>query len=203
MTFPSILVYGPDQIQIKTKINELCQNIGNEVSPNNPDIFQFTDYTIAAVRQLKKFLSQKPFSHPNKIVIIESAESLLVESQNALLKMLEEPGENNFFILGSSHYHRLLPTVISRCHLIKLTSKVPNNFDLLRSTDNLADNLAKADGIVGDVTFFKQQLFAYHQELIQNPSPQLNQKIKTIIKCLDMLDHHVDPKSVLDFFLLS
>lgn len=54
-------------------------------------------------------------SHGNaKLVILESAETLHESSSNILLKILEEPPENVFFIFLTTHVSSLLPTIVSR-----------------------------------------------------------------------------------------
>ena len=83
---PSTLFISSDTAQIDVYINQLCQQLENKISLNNPDIFiinQNTGWTIDLARQIKNFISQKPFNHPNKIVIIYQADNLNIESQNA------------------------------------------------------------------------------------------------------------------------
>lgn len=57
-----------------------------------------------------------------KILIINPADSLLVAASNALLKSLEEPTDRCLFILLSENSERLLPTIRSRCHVIRFTT---------------------------------------------------------------------------------
>ena len=98
--FPSTLFTSTDSHLIQTNIDKICQQLNNEINPNNPDIFiinETTGWAIESVRLLKKWLSQKPFNHKNKIIIIYQVDQFSLESQNALLKSLEEPGDNNYF----------------------------------------------------------------------------------------------------------
>ena len=55
-----------------------------------------------------------------KVVIIEQAEALSRESANKFLKTLEEPSSKTYFILLTSRGERLLPTIKSRCQIIRL-----------------------------------------------------------------------------------
>lgn len=75
---------------------------------------------IETVRGLEQFLSLKvPRSGPyNQAVIIEDAEALTLEAQNALLKTLEEPPQASLIVLSASHEQSLLPTVRSRAQVI-------------------------------------------------------------------------------------
>ena len=52
------------------------------------------------------------------MVIIEDAQLLTPEAQNALLKVLEEPPANTYIIMGTDTKDSLLPTILSRCQII-------------------------------------------------------------------------------------
>lgn len=78
---------------------------------------------IEAVRILKQEIALKPFKSETKAVIIEEAQTLTVEAQNALLKTLEEPPAHTIIILlVSGSVDLLLPTILSRAHVIELTT---------------------------------------------------------------------------------
>ena len=70
------------------------------------------------IMQEKLFL--KPIRSANKLLVIEDAQLLTPEAQNALLKVLEEPPAHTIIILGTESSSALLPTIISRCQLIVL-----------------------------------------------------------------------------------
>lgn len=76
---------------------------------------------ISDIRELKRILSLKTREGSYRPVIINSAENLTEEAQNSLLKILEEPGERNIFILISKNPELLFPTIVSRCILISLS----------------------------------------------------------------------------------
>jgi DNA polymerase III delta prime subunit len=175
---------------------------------NNPDLFILEEYTITTIRSLKKFLSQKPFEHNSKIILIPEAENLNPESQNALLKTLEEPGDGNYLILTSVNITQLLPTIISRCQKIKLNSdNTISNTKLWPITGNAKKDLDFASSITTDKTEIKAllqaQLEAYQQQLIISPSSVTAKIIKNLISTLDLINNNVDPKSALDYFFLK
>ncbi len=64
--------------------------------------------------------SRSPFEGPFKVFIIEEADRMNDEAQNALLKTLEEPQPDTVFILLSEHEQELLDTIHSRCRVIRL-----------------------------------------------------------------------------------
>lgn len=66
------------------------------------------------VRKIKNFLYQKPNASYYRTVIIDNSESLTIYSQNALLKISEEPQPNSLIILICSDPETLLPTINSR-----------------------------------------------------------------------------------------
>lgn len=208
-TFPSTLIISNSKKKIDQNLDLLLKELKHQLE-NNPDLFLInSDYSIKKVRQIAQFLSQKPFNHPNKVVVIKDADQMANPAQNALLKNLEEPGSNNFFILTTTTPQSLLPTIHSRCHIIQKTSNFTEKQTdkLLVSSGNIKTDLALAQNLAKDKDqvkpLLKQQLKLYHQQLIQNPNPNNQKTIDRLISCLSMLDHNVDPKSVLDYFLLS
>ncbi len=65
-------------------------------------------------REIVKALSLKPFESPLKVMIIWQPETMHPSAANGILKILEEPPQNTFFLLVSSNAERLLPTILSR-----------------------------------------------------------------------------------------
>lgn len=75
---------------------------------------------IEQVRALSDFINISSHRGRAKVIIIRPAESLNVNAANALLKNLEEPPANVYFILISHRPHFLPATIRSRCRLIPL-----------------------------------------------------------------------------------
>lgn len=69
-------------------------------------------------REIVKSLSLKPFESKNKVMIIWQPEYMHPSAANGILKILEEPTPNTYFILITNAADRLLPTIISRTQLI-------------------------------------------------------------------------------------
>ena len=65
-------------------------------------------------REIVKTLSLKPFESPIKIMIIWQPEFMHPSAANGILKIVEEPPPNTFFLLVSNNPERLLPTILSR-----------------------------------------------------------------------------------------
>ncbi|WP_138466873.1 DNA polymerase III subunit delta' [Poseidonocella sp. HB161398] len=80
---------------------------------------------VDAVRALKRFFSMSATDGGARVVIVDSADDLNVAAANALLKLLEEPPKNTVLILVSHQPGRLLPTIRSRCRLLRLAPLGP------------------------------------------------------------------------------
>lgn len=97
---------------------------------NHPDVkvLATTDLKhsigIDEVRAVERFLIKKPLKSKENIVIIENANLLTLQAQNAILKTLEEPPKNSKIILETQNEKKLLPTILSRCKITKLMGKV-------------------------------------------------------------------------------
>ena len=94
---------------------------------NHPDVIYFQPlkngktYTIEDVReQLLETVDLKPFQYEKKIYIIEKADTLNIQSQNALLKTLEEPPAHAVFLLLAERAETFLPTILSRVVVMKI-----------------------------------------------------------------------------------
>ncbi len=69
---------------------------------------------IDAVREVKNFLWQKPNTSMRRTLVIDNADLLTIEAQNALLKITEEPPSSSLLILATSDPDAILPTILSR-----------------------------------------------------------------------------------------
>lgn len=110
---------------------------------------------IESVRDLEHFLSLK-VPRPtkfNRAIIIEDADNLTHEAQNALLKTLEEPPEATIIILTASHQQALLPTINSRVQTISVQrpdkQQIMEHFESRFSDLNLKQAYAISSGLPG------------------------------------------------------
>ncbi len=84
---------------------------------------------VEQVRQIAEFMSLTPGESERRVVIIDPADALNNNSANAILKILEEPPPQAVIILISHNSGRLLPTIRSRCRLLKLKPLEMDQFD--------------------------------------------------------------------------
>jgi len=194
MIFPTTLIIATSP---ENYFTDYCLKLNNLNNPNNPDILRVDDYSIASIRQINSFLSRHPYSHTSKIVYIQNVHLLHLEAQNALLKILEEPGSNNYFFLTSTQPQKLIPTILSRCQIINLSTTPTPTGKIVHPNGILRDDIPDIK------LFLKEQLYLHQQELIKNPSLSEKKVIDKLIKAIAMTEANVDPKSAVDYFLLS
>jgi DNA polymerase III subunit delta' len=87
----------------------------------------------------------RPFEGGKRVFVIEAAEAMRDESQNALLKTLEEPPEFAHLILLSSEPEALLETVASRCQPIEFAPLPAAVVEAQLATSSIADGTISAD----------------------------------------------------------
>lgn len=125
----SVIVTGATQESRGEKINQLWPCLKENLT-NQPDVFvvdQGEDkISINTIREIKKWLGRKAYQAPQQLVIINQAQNLTIEAQNAFLKTLEEPPQKTIIILSVDNHYRLLPTIISRCQVINLANQPIN-----------------------------------------------------------------------------
>ena len=79
-----------------------------------------TEIKVDQIRSIKDFVFIKPAISNRKVIFIQNAELMNPYAQNALLKVLEEPPYDTFFILVSNNLDKILPTIKSRCFLLEV-----------------------------------------------------------------------------------
>jgi DNA polymerase-3 subunit delta' len=84
---------------------------------------------ISQIRNLILNLNKSSFNTKPRLVLIDNIELLNINSVNALLKIVEEPNENIFFILINNN-KKILPTLKSRCLNYNINLKSEESFDI-------------------------------------------------------------------------
>jgi DNA polymerase-3 subunit delta' len=86
---------------------------------------------IDQVRELIYKLSLRPYSAKYKVALIDNAETMTQEAQNALLKVLEEPKSYTIIILVTSNTGKLLRTISSRAQKINFGPVYASDYELV------------------------------------------------------------------------
>jgi DNA polymerase III delta' subunit len=102
-----------------------CRSCLKVMAGTHPDLTELNPSSrwikVDEVRGILADVCLKPFEAYMKGIIIEPAEYLGNESANALLKTLEEPPSSTVIVLISHRPKLLLPTIVSRCQLVRFT----------------------------------------------------------------------------------
>ena len=98
--------------------NKSFNLIKNNSHPNFHLIDLLDDKKVIEISQIRKMINyanKSAFNNKERIILIDNAENLNLNSSNALLKIIEEPNDNVFFILIFDNNKKILETVKSRC----------------------------------------------------------------------------------------
>ena len=103
-----------------------CHSCKQAESGNHPDIIRVThekpnSISVDDIRtQVNNTVDIKPYQGPYKVYIIPQADMMTPQAQNAILKTIEEPPSYAVFLLLTGNAETLLPTINSRCVMLKL-----------------------------------------------------------------------------------
>jgi len=103
-----------------------CRSCKQAESRNHPDIIWVShekpnSIGVEDIRsQVNNDMEIKPYYGPRKIYIINEAEKMTPQAQNALLKTLEEPPAYGIILLLTTNVDALLPTIVSRCVVLNM-----------------------------------------------------------------------------------
>lgn len=100
-------------------VQRLPKEAPKEGEAADPDAELKRSIAIDQIREVQHSLTTRPSMGPKRVVIIDAADDLERGGANALLKSLEEPPVGTYFMLVSHASDRLLPTIRSRCQVMR------------------------------------------------------------------------------------
>ena len=158
---------GPEGIDKKRFAYDLFRMINQREPEGDPDFKLLTpcleeDETkiyVEDIRNLKSYLSLKPYFGPYKFVIINDADRLVSEAANSFLKMLEEPLPFTVMILVSSKPKFILPTVLSRCEKVSFLPSGEKVIDK-KTAESINEFLSVAKQGITERMQYAEKLFA-------------------------------------------
>ena len=113
-------------------LNQFIENLfPNILYLNGSD---YRSVRIDDIRKIINDLNKSPIKKDKRFIILDDIDSFNINSLNALLKIIEDPGKNNFFILINNKSNKLLNTIKSRSIEIKI---MINNKDRLSISTSL------------------------------------------------------------------
>ena len=142
----AILLSGKQGIGKASFALSFIQNILNNFAENNPDILFIQkdegkkEITVDKIRKIFSFVTQTSAHSKDKFIIIDSVCNLNKSASNALLKILEEPRPNNYIFLISHNLNKVLPTIRSRCFILKANGLEKNDFKQIITQQNFSFN---------------------------------------------------------------
>jgi len=206
-----------------------CKIVEKEVSPDFRIITKKPDKTeieISQIREIQEFLKYKPYYDNFKAVIIDNAERMNSAAQSCFLKTLEEPAGKTLLILITSKPDMLLPTIISRCQVVrffrpkdlpKAIEETEKEQKILKEILSVIDsNLANKFNYVRSIDFEKQNaeeileiMEKHFRNLLLSRSKKYSfEKIKNAINLIEDINQklfftNVNPKLALEILLME
>jgi len=99
--------------------------------------------SVDAVREVIDRLSVKPYEADRHVVVIEQADKMTIQAQNALLKTLETPPGRDVFFLISTQLTAMLPTIVSRCRVVRFRCLETHEAEAALKARGMAEDRAR------------------------------------------------------------
>lgn len=143
---------GPEGVGKKMMAEDFASNLIGIDANNSPDYILIdakkgeNSIKIDQIRKLNTSMSLKPYSD-YKIYVINNAEKMTTQAQNALLKTLEEPSSYGIIILISKNEESLLQTIRSRCTEVKFSPLNRNDIKKILINEGVDEDTASISSI--------------------------------------------------------
>jgi len=131
---------------------------------------------VGQIREMINYTNKSTFNNLARFILIDNVENLNKNSVNALLKIIEEPNENVFFILINNSEKKILPTLKSRC----LTFNVSLTFN---ETLNISNSILEKNVL----EFVNYDLISYYN----TPGEIINLLNFAQEKSINLKDHTI------------
>ncbi len=111
------------ELPAEAALEKLCSGI-RDSAKKLCELLPTDNIPVDVVRRVSSWSRMTAGEEP-KVVMFENADRMQESSRNALLKILEEPPKNSYFILLSSHKRALMPTILSRVRPYHFNEREP------------------------------------------------------------------------------
>jgi DNA polymerase-3 subunit gamma/tau len=95
---------------------ESCMSIASATSMDVIEMDAASNNSVDDIRELRDSVQYAPVTGRYKIYILDEAHMLSTAAWNAFLKTLEEPPPSTIFVLATTEAHKIMDTVVDRCH---------------------------------------------------------------------------------------
>jgi DNA polymerase-3 subunit delta' len=164
----------------------VCSSCLKTIKDCHPDLVTVTlppkkrTIPVDAVRELEKRLAVRPHEGRALVAIIDPADRMTDSAANAILKTLEEPRPNRFLILVTARFASLLPTVRSRCQIVRFRPLTEQTV-----SDLLVKNGVEREDAVRAATFSGGSLERALSYLEGDPTRQMDALLTLLESSLD------------------
>ena len=205
-------------------INEYCRELGIDkfdvsLIEKDSSAKNVASIGIDEIKDIHKKIFLKPIKSEVKAVILDDAQLLTIQAQNALLKVLEEPPIHTIIILGVDTTEALLPTILSRCQIIELPmepgilsdAEIPEYSEFIENLQSMkiGDRLKKAEELAKDkdeaIIWIGKLILALRTKMLEENNGNLEaQQIKTFQNLYTLLKTtNVNPRFAIENTLLN
>ena len=192
--------YNLDELIINSE-NKIFKLIQNGTCPNYNLIDVNIDkknIDISQIRNLITNLNKSSFNSKPRFVLIDNIEYLNLSSVNALLKILEEPNDNIYFILINNS-HKILPTIKSRCLSFRISLSQKEIKDVFSKITNQNTNDLFNQNLIPHY-FTTGDFIKFYNFSIENNIDLTNITLKDLL--LKIIDENYYKKETLDINLI-
>ncbi|MBM3580257.1 MAG: AAA family ATPase [Alphaproteobacteria bacterium] len=131
----AILLLGKKGIGKASFARELAEAISKDILVIEKEA-EKREIGVERIRGIKDFVNQTSAISDDKFIIIDSACELTRSAANSTLKILEEPNPHNFLILIAHNLNAVLPTIRSRCQIIRIPNLSHTDFAKIVKDDS-------------------------------------------------------------------
>ncbi len=121
-----------------------CPSCLKASAQSHPDILKYPknkSFIVEDANDINTKAYEKPLLSEKKIIIIENIDEATIQSQNKILKTLEEPPKSVIFLLTARNENKILPTISSRVRKVKLSPVDKQTLKDYIVNNNLCNNL--------------------------------------------------------------
>ena len=133
------------------------------------------DIKIDQIKNLIKFINKSTYSRDLKLIMIDNAENLNLNSANSLLKSIEEPTYNTFFFVIHNKPFKILNTIKSRCNEFKIFFSIEEKKKIFRNLSNQYALKFDIDNIISNYYFETPGNLINYLTLLQDGNFYLNE----------------------------
>lgn len=162
-----------------------CSSCVKFNSNNHPDIHVINSGETTIKREeidnLIESVYKKPYESSKKVFIIKDAHQMTTQAANTFLKTLEEPPEDSVIILLTTNSNLLLPTIVSRCQMLKFRSMSKDKIK-----EFLIKNCGASEELSGLASEYSKGVLKKAIEMVKGNDGTLRQR-EDIIKLFDKI----------------